>query len=142
MHGLALAFDKMRMSIASSLKFKVQSFGLVKIVGVIITFHFVCFCWIFFKASSFDDAGIILSQIFKNFNAEAWRPMLTAYGTVFGIMFLGYFIHFLPKWYEKTSIKFLSNISMAGRIAILLIFMWIIIQVKQADQVMPIYLQF
>jgi hypothetical protein len=142
MHGLALAFDKMRMSIASSLKFKVQSSKFVKLIGIIITFHFVCFCWIFFKASSFQDAGVIITQIFKNFNGAAWRPMLTAYGTVFGVMLMGYIIHFLPKSYEFVSIKVLSNISMAGRIAVLLVFIWIVIQIKQADQVMPIYLQF
>ena len=143
MHGLALAFDKMRMSVMAKLpklNFRLPKF--TKALGVIITFHFVCFCWIFFKASSFQDAGIIITQIFKNFNGAAWGPMLTAYGTVFGVMLLGYVIHFLPKSYEFISIKFLSKISMAGRIAILLIFIWIVIQVKQADQVMPIYLQF
>ena len=102
MHGLALAFDKMRMSI----KFLNPKSKFFKIVGVIITFHFVCFCWIFFKASSFQDAGIIITQIFKNFNGAAWRPMLAAYGTVFGIMLFGYVIHFLPKSYEFISIKF------------------------------------
>ncbi|MGZ4117049.1 MAG: MBOAT family O-acyltransferase, partial [Bacteroidia bacterium] len=142
MHGLALAIDKMRMSIASRLKFKVRSSGLIKFFGVIITFHFVCFCWIFFKASSFHDAGVIITQIFQNFNGSAWRPMLAAYGTVFGVMLFGYIIHFLPKSYEYISINFLSKVSIAGRIAVLLIFIWIVIQVKQADQVMPIYLQF
>lgn len=142
MHGLALAFDKMRISIASRLKFKVQSSKLWTVVGVIITFHFVCFCWIFFKASSFHDAQTILIQIFTNFNAEAWRPMLNAYGIIFGVMLVGYIIHFVPKSYETFSVNVLSRISLVGRIAIMLIFIWIIIQVKQSDQVMPIYLQF
>jgi len=143
MHGLALSFDKLRMSMVAKLpKSNFLISKLTKIFGVIITFHFVCFCWIFFKASSFEDAEIIISQIFQNFNGTAWQQMFTAYGTIFGIMALGYVIHFLPKSFEFISIKVLSNISMAGRIAILLIFIWIIIQVKQADQVMPIYLQF
>jgi alginate O-acetyltransferase complex protein AlgI len=137
MHGLALAFDKMRMAI-----FKPSPSKILKLLGVVLTFHFVCFCWIFFKAASFDDAGIIIKQIFTNFNGAAWKPLLEAYGLVFGIMLFGYIIHFVPKAYEYLSVKILSNISIVGRIAILLIFMWIIIQVKQADQVMPIYLQF
>ena len=138
MHGLALAFDKMRMSFAI-LNPKSQIF---KIFGVIITFHFVCLCWIFFKASSFHDAEIIITQIFTNFNGSAWRPMLQAYGIVFGVMLMGYIIHFFPKSYESLSVNVLSKITLVGRIAIMLIFIWIIIQVKQADQVMPIYLQF
>ena len=145
MHGLALAFDKMR----SSIKFLPAGrtggntdSKILKIVGIILTFHFVCLCWIFFKASSFHDAEIILTQIFTNFNGSAWKPMLQAYGVVFGVMLMGYIIHFFPKSYESLSVNVLSKITLVGRIAIMLIFIWIIIQVKQADQVMPIYLQF
>ena len=68
--------------------------------------------------------------------------MLSAYGIVFAVILTGYIIHFLPKAYETISVNVLSRITLVGRIAIMLIFIWIIIQVKQADQVMPIYLQF
>ena len=143
MHGLALAFDKMRMAISKKIpKSLILNPKLFKPIGVIITFHFVCFCWIFFKASSFHDAGVILTQIFTNFNLGAFLPIISAYRTVFGIMLLGYIIHFIPRSYQYISEKFLAKITLVGRIAILLIFIWIIIQVKQADQVMPIYLQF
>jgi D-alanyl-lipoteichoic acid acyltransferase DltB (MBOAT superfamily) len=143
MHGLALAIDKMRMAVVQKvpkLNFPVPR--VTKVLGVIITFHFVCFCWIFFKASSFEDAGIIISQIFTNFNGSAWQAMLQAYGTVFGVMLLGYIIHFVPKSYELFSENILSKITIVGRITVILVFIWIVIQVKQADQVMPIYLQF
>lgn len=143
MHGLALAFDKMRISLVSKLpKSNFRLPKLTKVLGVIITFHFVCFCWIFFKASSFHDAGIIITQIFTNFDAAAFVPMLSAYGTVFAVMLLGYIIHFIPKSYQYFSEKVLVRVSLVGRIAVLLVFIWIVIQVKQADQVMPIYLQF
>ncbi|OFY83156.1 MAG: alginate O-acetyltransferase [Bacteroidetes bacterium RIFCSPLOWO2_12_FULL_35_15] len=143
MHGLALAVDKMRISIVSKLpKSNFRLPKLTKVLGVIITFHFVCFCWIFFKASSFHDAGVIITQIFTNFDAAAFVPMLSAYRTVFAVMLLGYIIHFIPKSYQYFSEKVLVKISLVGRIAVLLVFIWIVIQVKQADQVMPIYLQF
>jgi alginate O-acetyltransferase complex protein AlgI len=142
MHGIALAFDKMRMAIFKTSKYQVSEYKILRFLGVLITFHFVCFCWIFFKASSFHDAGVIIRQIFTNFNAEAWRPMLNAYWMVLGIMLLGYIIHFIPKSYQYFSERILSKITLAGRIAVILIFVWLIIQVKQADQVMPIYLQF
>ncbi|MES2284502.1 MAG: MBOAT family O-acyltransferase [Bacteroidota bacterium] len=149
MHGLALAFDKLRMSLASRYNsFHEVTFGrvlsskLVRILGVLLTFHFVCFCWIFFKASTLQDAGIIITQIFSNFNAAAFVPLLSAYGAVFGVMSLGYLFHFMPKSYEYFSVNFLSKVSLVGRIAILLVFIWIVIQAKQAEQVLPIYLQF
>lgn len=145
MHGLALAFDKLRLSIKSKFlaESRLQSRSkLTKFLGIIITFHFVCFCWIFFKASSFQDAGIIITQIGTNFNAAALGPLLSGYSSVFAIMLIGYIFHFVPRSYELFVENILTKISMVGRIAILLLFIWIVIQVKQADQVMPIYLQF
>jgi len=142
MHGLGLALDKVRMTLEKRYEMMRRWGTISKIFGVFITFHFVCFCWIFFKASSFEDARIILTQITTNFNAAAWKPLLSAYGTVIGIMTLGYIVHFIPKSYEYFSVNFLTKVSLPGRIAILMVFIWIVIQVKQADQVMPIYLQF
>ncbi len=142
MHGIALAIDKLRLSLVT--RFNNQRFNskFWKVIGVIITFHFVCFCWIFFKASTFHDAGVIITQILFNFDIAAFTPMLSAYGTVFIIMLLGYIIHFIPKSYQFFTEKFLAKTSLLSRVAILLVFLWVIIQVKQADQVMPIYLQF
>jgi D-alanyl-lipoteichoic acid acyltransferase DltB (MBOAT superfamily) len=137
MHGVALIIDKLRLKYLPVSKSK-----LLKALGVFVTFHFVCFCWIFFKASSFHDAGIIITQIFYNFNLEAVSPMFGAYKSVFIIMLIGYALHMLPKTYERFAEKFLVKIQFAGRIAVLLFFIWLVIQVKQADQVMPIYLQF
>lgn len=142
MHGVALAIDKMRLGLLKRYKTPDRWKPVARIAGVLITFHFVCFCWIFFKAASFADARIIITQITTNFNASAWEPLLSAYGSVIAIMGLGYLIHFIPRSYEYFSVKLLSRVSTAGRIAILLFFIWIVIQVKQADQVMPIYLQF
>ncbi len=142
MHGLALAFDKMRMTLFGKPNIQRPRSKMLKIIGVFITFHFVCFCWIFFKASSFHDAGVIITQIFTNFNGGAWPQIISAYGIVLGVMLLGYIIHFIPKSYQYFSENVLIKISLVGRIAVLLIFIWIIIQVKQAHQVMPIYLQF
>ncbi len=149
MHGLALAFDKMRMSVFKNTRLHIfrtdgskSNRRILKVLGIIVTFHFVCLCWVFFKASSFHDAGVILSQIFTNFNGDAWKIMLLAYPTVFAVMLLGYIIHFIPKSYQYFSELVLSKITMVGRIAVILLFIWIVIQVKQSDQVMPIYLQF
>ena len=138
MHGIALAFDKLRMSI----KVINPKGKIAKVIGVVITFHFVCFCWIFFKASSFHDAGVIITQIFSNFDSQAFIPLVTGYSSVFLLMLLGYIIHFVPKSYQYFSEMILTKITLLGRIGVMLFFIWLIIQVKQADQVMPIYLQF
>ena len=140
MHGIALVIDKLRMKWFPATHAKPSIF--LKVIGVIITFHFVCFCWIFFKASSFEHAEIIITQIVYNFNAEAWLSLFEAYRMVFIVMLTGYILHFIPKPMELFTEKVLEKATFLGRLAVLVVIVWLIIQVKQADQVMPIYLQF
>ncbi len=144
MHGTALAIDKMRMELFGRVK-KVRSkvyLFLQKGIGLIITFHFVCFCWIFFKAGSFENAKVILHQLFYNFNANAFVPLVQNYQTVFGVMILGFVIHFFPRSFELRSQRFLAVLPVAGRIVVLMAIVWLVIQVKTSEQVLPIYLQF
>ncbi len=141
MHGVALALDKLRMSLFKPVEGAVAKFFL-KLLGVLLTFHFVCFCWIFFKAASFNDAQIIITQIVGNFNGIAFYKLIEGYKWVFIVLLSGYILHALPRLYENISVKVLSKITLLGRVMILFAFVWLVIQVKQADQVMPIYLQF
>jgi alginate O-acetyltransferase complex protein AlgI len=144
MHGTALALDKMRMELFGRVK-KVRSalyLSAQKILGGIITFHFVCFCWIFFKAGSFEKARVILHQLIYNFNAQAFVPLVQNYRSVFGLMLLAFAIHFLPRRFETFSQGFLARLPLIGRVLILVFIILLVIQVKTAEQVMPIYLQF
>lgn len=137
MHGIALALDK-----AWTTFIKVRKTILTRIVGIIITFHFVCFCWIFFKASTFSDAIIILQQIFTNFNGKAFGALIRGYDTILIMLIIGYVVHFIPQWIEKKTEQKFINLHTVGRIIVFLIFIWIVIQIKSADQMLPIYLQF
>ncbi|UPT68369.1 MAG: hypothetical protein M0D57_06965 [Sphingobacteriales bacterium JAD_PAG50586_3] len=51
LHGLALGFDK-----AIRTVFDVRKNTFTKLVGIFFTFHFVCFCWIYFRAPNIDVA--------------------------------------------------------------------------------------
>jgi D-alanyl-lipoteichoic acid acyltransferase DltB (MBOAT superfamily) len=144
LHGMALALDKMRMELFGKVK-KARSAAFLffqKGLGIILTFHFVCFCWIFFKAGTFTKAEIMLHQIFLNFNGQAILPLFQNYRIVFGVMLLGYLLHFMPGRWEGGIRRFLESITLAGRIAVLVALVWLVIQVKTAEAVMPIYLQF
>lgn len=58
LHGIALAFNKIW-----SLKVSPLNNTFTKIVSVVVTFHFVTLCWIFFRAESFSKALLIIHQI-------------------------------------------------------------------------------
>ena len=144
MHGTALALDKMWTGFKEKMNwtFKLKNFGWGKILGVIITFHFVCLCWIFFKAKTWDISTGMLYQIFHNFSGASFLPMISGYSTVFMIMGIGYLLHFMPKVIEGKVEYTLVKMPMIGRILIMIFYIWMVIQVKQAEPVMPIYLQF
>jgi alginate O-acetyltransferase complex protein AlgI len=69
-----------------------------KALGVFITFNFVCFTWVFFRATSLENAFAIL----RGLGAQTWSagnltPLLL------GVMLLAAVIHSLPpEWFEAS----------------------------------------
>lgn len=68
-----------------------------RFICILLTFHFVAFCWIFFRANSFELAGDVISNIGNlTFAPEQWLAVLEGYKNVFIIIAIGYILHFLP----------------------------------------------
>lgn len=137
LHGIALSFDKL-----ITQKVKALKSVWLKPLGVLITFHFVCLCWIFFKADTLDKSMFIIQQIAFNFNPESWWPLFDAYKSVLFVIAIGFVLHMLPSKLERRTSWLFSKITFAGRLVVLLLIIWLAIQVKGSEQVMPIYLQF
>jgi alginate O-acetyltransferase complex protein AlgI len=144
MHGVALAIDKLR--IETSKKFKITTSAwlsnIAKPLGVLITFHIVCLCWIFFKCSSVSQAMNFLHQIVYHMNIDLLISVITAYKTVFILMGIGYLLHFIPDNFQTTLIRKLSPAPVIVYAVFLTSFIIILIQVKTSQPVMPIYLRF
>jgi len=70
-----------------------------KILGVFVTFHFVCFTWIFFRASSLDNAlGVLRSLGAMTWSADNLTPL------VMGVLLIAAIIHcFPPRWFEVSA---------------------------------------
>lgn len=63
LHGIALAVHKVWMLITKS---KEKAHGLLaNCISILLTFMFTTFCWIFFRADSFNDAIVIIQRIFS-----------------------------------------------------------------------------
>jgi alginate O-acetyltransferase complex protein AlgI len=141
LHGLALTVDKVKSFIVKKLSINAEKL-LLKITGIFITFHFVCFCWIFFKAATLADAKIMISQIFNNFDAGVWQKLFENYHNVLYIMLIGFVLHFIPHSVEEKIKTALSKFSLPVFLVIALIMICIFIQIKATDPIMPVYLQF
>lgn len=144
LHGSALAIDKVRIDAQKKRGGKPTGWkgAFLKIGGVLLTFHFVCFCWIFFKASTFHDAWALIHQIAYDFQPNVWLELYNGYTAVFWVMLLGYFLHALPKRAEHFAENTLGNFPVWGSVAVMVAFIWLLVQVKSAQPMLPIYLQF
>lgn len=140
MHGIALAIDKAKTELFKKIKFKQ---GVIfKVTGWTFTFHLVAFCWIFFRASSFESATLMLHQIVSNFNPDLLGKLFTGYKVVFLLMILGYAIHFIPAQIE-TKIKNVMIVLPPFLQAVLLALMiYLVYQIRTAEVQPFIYFQF
>jgi D-alanyl-lipoteichoic acid acyltransferase DltB (MBOAT superfamily) len=71
------------------------------IAAALLTFHFVAFAWIFFRANTFETAMQILGQI------GALRPATATFDNVspafLTVLLIGVAGHFIPKkWFDNT----------------------------------------
>jgi len=143
-HGVALAFDKIRMNLFGIKESKAIDRGISwrRIPGILITFHFVCLLWIFFKAETFEGSRIMINQIVTNFSPETWPAFFANYHSVIWLMLTGIVLHFLPLSWNERIINFVtpSHWSVKAIIATAVIF--VILQFKLAETVLPVYLQF
>ncbi len=94
LHGFALAINKLWSTL---FKTDVRSNKWFDVLSWVLTFHFVLFCWIFFRAKDYKTVEDILHNIFYNFGFEQIGHILYEYRIVLLVMAFGFAIHFFPK---------------------------------------------
>lgn len=138
LHGSALAVERFFGQFI-----KIPQNWFTKVIQVCVTFHFVAFCWIFFRAKDFGTAFQVITNISQvRFDLHQWSTILSSYQNVFILMSIGFLVHFAPtKLFEK--IKHLYNITPLVVKALLLGCMfWIVYITASADAQPFIYFQF
>jgi D-alanyl-lipoteichoic acid acyltransferase DltB (MBOAT superfamily) len=142
LHGVALSVHKLWGEATGKIAANFTRSRLYRIFTLLLTFHFVCFCWIFFKAKNFTVAGDMINQIGHHLNWGVWQQFWANYHNVLLMIFLGLFLHFLPESLSvKIAIRF-RKFSMAQFVVVFLIFAVVYGIFKSAEPVMPVYLQF
>lgn len=142
-HGVALAIHKFVMGRFSSFKQLGIEMNLWRrALGICITFHLVCFGWIFFRAESLQTVKEILSQICTNFHPEVFTQFVVGYKGVFILMIIGYVLHFMPKSAENAMQGMLTRSPLVIQALILAIMIFVVVQFKSAGVQPFIYFQF
>jgi alginate O-acetyltransferase complex protein AlgI len=140
LHGTALALHKLFTSMFPK-RTESNSFA-GQLIGVLLTFHFVCFCWIFFRASSMENAGQVISQILTHFNPGVFGDFVAGYRTVLLVMLMGYVLHFIPHTVELKAQETVTRLSLTGKVALMVAVIVLVIQTKAAGIQPFIYFQF
>ncbi len=140
LHGLALAIHKAYMELSGSQNRPQSAIG--SLIGGLLTFHFVAFCWIFFRAESMEKVSAVLWQICFGFGWAVVVPVCVAYWKVFTLIMLGFVVHLLPQWIkERVRGEFyaMPDLVKAGTIMLVALFLY---QVRSAEFQPFIYFQF
>ncbi|MRR19174.1 MBOAT family protein [bacterium] len=93
LHGVALVADRIWQRIFRGVRTKSRA---ARIAGIILTFNFVSFAWIFFRAGTMEEAGLMITQIFTTFTPGDYGTVIMAYLPVLVLIASGYILHFLP----------------------------------------------
>lgn len=139
LHGIGLIMSKVWNSVTGS---RLKSRRVWKIPALFLTFNFVSFCWIFFRAPDIKSALLMINQIGTNFSPGSYLTVLPAYASVFLLMAAGYIIHFLPENLKEAyrglfiRMPLIMQLVVIGLVAILLL------QMRSTDVTPFIYFRF
>ena len=141
-HGVGLGIHKIWMLLTDKSFSSFNQSRIYKIISGILTFHFVCFAWIFFKAEDLEIAKTMIYQIFNNFDISVFGPFYDNYKGVVWMILAAMVLHLVPDNLADKVIARTKAIPMVVYILVFFLFLILYGYFKSAEQVMPIYLQF
>lgn len=146
LHGLALAVHKTFMDFFPAKKEDEKKgffSSTVNIIFVIITFHFVAFCWIFFRAKDFDIALTVMNNIAElQFDWHKWQTIIEGYRNVFLLMAIGFVWHFFPQNMNDQLKNFFGSMPILFKAVIVALTFWVVYATASSGAQPFIYFQF
>jgi alginate O-acetyltransferase complex protein AlgI len=98
LHGLAMAWDIMTNKIRAKIKKKVNR-PIYNFISIFITFHFICFSFLIFRAADVKAAITMYTKIFTSVDFSLAPQWINLYMNPFIILILGLVLHYTPmKW--------------------------------------------
>lgn len=142
MHGLALASHKFFRGEILHHDKHYYSHGIRRLLAILLTFHFICFTFIFFRNVSFDKSIIMIKQMCCNMHFELLGGIINGYKYVMLLIVLGYISHFLPSAWKEKGVWVLQKGGILLDALLLIMVIYLVIQVKSSTIQPFIYFQF
>jgi len=142
LHGIALAVHKLVMELFPRKKDKPASF-VWRVISIVLTFHFVTFCWIFFRANSFETAlNMIYNIADLEFDWHAWMIIIEGYKNVFLLIAIAFVWHFIPKRWMAIPHQWFNVAPIFVKSVVLGFVFWVVYATATAGPQPFIYFQF
>ena len=143
LHGVALALHKMWLAVVPGAKiFGKDMNPVMRLMGIVFTFHLVCLGWLVFRADSMQSAGLMLHQIFSAFNSELIPQVVAGYSGAFLLIAIGYLLHAVPDRGDHWLRGVITRAPMGWQVGMLVGMIWLVMQIKSSDIQPFIYFQF
>ncbi|MFP5042352.1 MBOAT family O-acyltransferase [Parasediminibacterium sp. JCM 36343] len=143
LQGTALIAEKLRTGMGRQYLLVLPwSAKATRVAATIITFHFVCLGWVFFRCDTFSNSWVMLGQIAGNFHFNLLKPLFNGYKMVFVMLFIAMVLHGISFKKEGSFRQLVVNLPLPLKIIYFFLCIYIAIQFKQAEIIKPIYLQF
>ncbi len=140
LHGTGLMINKVWTALFG--KFKIVPTFISNFIYGLLTFHFVIFCWIFFKAADLDTAMEFIHQIAYQFTLDGVEEYWYNYQVPIIMILVGYAIHMIPDSFADRFVEKQKKFPLVYHVIVTLLFIVLYSYFKSAEPVMPIYLQF
>ncbi len=145
LHGMALAVHKLFMEIFPDKNPDKKTFGkrISNVLAIVLTFHFVAFCWIFFRAKDFSLAMDIINQIQGlSFDTNQWWVIIMAYKNVFILFLIGFTWHFFPQSFSDKLFSVFEKMPLLVKALLIALVFWVIYATASSGPQPFIYFQF
>ncbi len=109
---------------------------------IFLTFNFITFTRVWFRGESMPKTYSMLNQIGNSFSWAQVPEMIGTYKAVFGVMLLGFIVHWLPEKWKITYRNWFINTPVYLKILIAALVIFVIYQSISAELQPFIYFQF
>jgi D-alanyl-lipoteichoic acid acyltransferase DltB (MBOAT superfamily) len=135
LHGSALAATRAWQRTVGG---PARTSGLIaNIAGIVLTFHFVCFAWIFFRATSFSHAALILKELATGTTFHPNLPPL-----VVVVLLVGLLTQFAPQCFALRCRQAFIALSSPAQAAVLFAVAIVLHETASTAAVPFVYFQF
>ncbi|MEZ4844235.1 MAG: MBOAT family O-acyltransferase [Bacteroidia bacterium] len=140
LHGAALAIHKLWMQYFPKIS-KAKSL-LATIITGFITFHFVAYCWVYFRAENLAKVRLMFNQIFNHFEWATVGERISGFAIPLAFILLGFLIHFIPNNFKSWAKNLFVIMPDWAKVATCAAVIFIVYQAKTSDIQPFIYFQF